>query len=71
MLRPTVLGRMYAQELAHKLAMQVVGAVPRYLKRSQVPSAALEEESKLLREQALKSGEAGWVWRSPAQSSKV
>ncbi|PSC75347.1 elongation factor Ts [Micractinium conductrix] len=45
-----------AQELAHKLAMQVVGAVPRYLKRSQVPSAALEEESKLLREQALKSG---------------
>lgn len=45
-----------AQELAHKLAMQVVGASPRYLSRDAVPSEALAAESQLLREQALKSG---------------
>ena len=44
------------QELAHKLAMQVVGASPKYLDRSAVPSEALQAESAVLREQALKSG---------------
>ena len=46
------------QELAHKLAMQVVGAAPKFLDRAAVPSAALQAESAVLREQALKSG--GW-----------
>ncbi|KAI7839700.1 hypothetical protein COHA_006507 [Chlorella ohadii] len=45
-----------AQELAHKLAMQVVGAGPKYLDRSAVPSEALQAEAAVLREQALKSG---------------
>ncbi|KAL4434430.1 hypothetical protein ABPG75_000871 [Micractinium tetrahymenae] len=45
-----------AQELAQKLAMQVVGATPKYLDRSAVPAEALEAESRVLREQALKSG---------------
>lgn len=38
--------------------MQVVGATPKYLDRSAVPAEALEAESRVLREQALKSG--GW-----------
>lgn len=44
------------QDLAHKLAMHVVGAVPKYLDRSQVPETALEAEKKLLTEQAAQSG---------------
>lgn len=44
------------QELAQKLAMQVVGASPKFLDRSAVPAEALEAESRVLREQALKSG---------------
>lgn len=50
------------QELAHKLAMQVVGAGPKYLDRSAVPSEALQAEAAVLREQALKSG--GWLWEA-------
>ena len=49
------------QELAHKLAMQVVGAGPKYLDRSAVPSEALQAESAVLREQALKSGALCWL----------
>jgi elongation factor Ts len=44
------------QDLAHKLAMHVVGAVPKYLDRRQVPETALEVEKKLLTEQAAQSG---------------
>jgi elongation factor Ts len=44
------------QDLAHKLAMHVVGAVPKYLNRAQVPESALEAEKKLLTEQAAQSG---------------
>jgi len=44
------------QDLAHKLAMHVVGAVPKYLDRAQVPDTALEAEKKLLTEQAAQSG---------------
>lgn len=51
---PTPLPR--PQELANKLAMQVVGAAPKFLDRSAVPAEALEAESQVLREQALKSG---------------
>lgn len=51
------------QELAGKLAMQVVGAAPRFLDRAAVPAEALAAETSLLREQALKSGEgAGVAW---------
>ena len=39
--------------------MQVVGAAPKFLDRAAVPSVALQAESAVLREQALKSG--GWV----------
>ncbi|EFN51349.1 hypothetical protein CHLNCDRAFT_37444 [Chlorella variabilis] len=49
-------GAEQAQELAHKLAMQVVAAAPRFLDRSAVPAEALEAESRVLREQALSSG---------------
>ena len=44
------------QALAHKLAMHVVAAAPKYLARGEVPAAALEAEAAVLREQALKSG---------------
>ena len=44
------------QELAGKLAMQVVGAKPQYLSREHVPDEALAAERALLTEQALKSG---------------
>ncbi|KAL4860237.1 Elongation factor Ts [Chlorella vulgaris] len=44
------------QELAHKLAMQVVGAAPKFLDRSAVSAEALDAERSVLREQALKSG---------------
>jgi elongation factor Ts len=46
----------HIQELAHKLAMHVVGAVPKYLNKGQVPESALEAEKKLLTEQAAASG---------------
>ena len=46
----------HIQDLAHKLAMHVVGAVPKYLDRSQVSQTALEAEKKLLTEQAAQSG---------------
>ena len=48
-----------AADLAHKLAMQVVGARARYLSREEVPAEVVEAERALLREQALKSGERG------------
>jgi elongation factor Ts len=44
------------QDLAHKLALHVVGAVPKYLNRAEVPDGALEGEKKLLTEQAAQSG---------------
>ena len=43
-------------DMAHKLAMHVVGTVPKYLDRSQVPPAALDKERNLLVEQASKTG---------------
>jgi len=43
-------------DMAHKLAMHVVGTVPKYLDRSQVPQAALDKERDLLIEQASKTG---------------
>ncbi len=43
--------------------MQVVGAGPKYLDRSAVPSEALQAEAAVLREQALKSG-AHLVWQA-------
>jgi hypothetical protein len=51
--------RLCPQDLAGKLAMQVVGAAPRYLDRAAVPAEALAAEASLLREQALKSGGGG------------
>lgn len=44
------------QELAHKLAMHVVGALPKYLDSGSVPASALDAERALLREQAQRSG---------------
>lgn len=44
------------QNIANKLAMHVVGAMPKYLDRSAVPEAALAAERELLREQAAASG---------------
>jgi elongation factor Ts len=44
------------QEVAHKLAMHVVGALPKYLDASSVPSDALAAERALLREQAARTG---------------
>eukprot|EP00887_Chlorella_sp_A99_P000456 scaffold17.g456.t1 len=44
------------EDLARKLAMQVVGAAPRYLDRRSVPDDDLAAECALLREQAAKSG---------------
>lgn len=59
------------QELAQKLAMQVVGATPKYLDRSAVPAEALEAESRVLREQALKSGGCPWRARPPAVACQL
>lgn len=44
------------QALANKLAMHVVGALPRYLDRSSVRPEALDAERAFLREQAAASG---------------
>jgi len=44
------------QDVAHKLAMHVVGSIPRYLGKDEVPKQALESEREILMEQALKSG---------------
>ena len=44
------------EDFSNKLAMHVVGAVPRYLDTSAVPDATLEAEKKVLREQASTSG---------------
>lgn len=44
------------QEFAQKLAMHIVGALPQYLDPSAVPSAALDAERAVLREQAARTG---------------
>lgn len=44
------------QELANKLAMHVVGALPKFLDASSVPEETLEAERQLLREQAARTG---------------
>lgn len=44
------------EDFSNKLAMHVVGAMPRYLDTSAVPEAVLEAEKKVLREQASTSG---------------
>jgi elongation factor Ts len=44
------------QEVAHKLAMHVVGSIPRYLGKEDVPKEALDSEREILMEQAIKSG---------------
>lgn len=44
------------KELAHKFAMHVVAAAPRYLDRTAVPEAAVAAERALLTEQAAASG---------------
>jgi len=44
------------QDLAHKLAMHVVGALPRYLDASGVPTEDLDAERAVLVEQAARSG---------------
>ena len=44
------------QDVAHKLAMHVVGSIPRYLRKEDVPKEALDSEREILLEQALKSG---------------
>jgi elongation factor Ts len=44
------------QDTANKLAMHVVGSVPKYLNRESVPAADLEKERQLLMEQAGTSG---------------
>ena len=49
------------QELAHKLAMHVVGALPKYLERSAVPAGALDKEREVLSEQAARSGKPATI----------
>lgn len=44
------------EDTANKLAMHVVGSVPKYLNRASVPAADLEKERQLLMEQAGTSG---------------
>ena len=44
------------QDVANKLAMHVVGSMPKYLNRDSVPEADLEKERQLLMEQAGTSG---------------
>lgn len=44
------------EDVAHKVAMHVVGSVPKYLDRKQVPQEDVEKEKAILLEQASKSG---------------
>jgi translation elongation factor Ts len=46
------------KELAHRLAMHVVAALPRYLDRSSVPDQALNAEKEVLRTQAAGTGKS-------------
>jgi hypothetical protein len=50
------------KELAHRIAMHVVGALPRYLDRAAVPQEVLAAERRVLTEQAGKSGEIVGIW---------
>lgn len=43
-------------DVAHKVAMHVVGSLPKYLDRNQVPRRDVEKERAILHEQASKSG---------------
>lgn len=49
-------GDVIEEDLAKKLAMQVVGGVPRFLDKSSIPEHIVEEERKLLANQAASTG---------------